>query len=117
MAAQIVGSGLVVSNANIRVATGDGHFFGTVSVIYLPASATGTFDGRFRGSLTGWISVTGKGLSHGTGDARGLKLKLTFESEPPPPWLVAVLPTTCPTDKPLVGIIRNTGHLHDRHGG
>lgn len=117
MAAEIVGSGVVVGNANIELATGDGRIFGTVSVIYLPVSATGTFDGRYQGSLTGWISISGQGVSHGTGEARGLKFKLSFEGEPPPPWLAAVLPTACPVDKPLVAVLHNTGLLHDRHGG
>ena len=58
MAAEVVGSGVVVGNANIDPATGDGRLFGTVSVIYLPVSATGTFDGRYQGSLTGGISIS-----------------------------------------------------------
>ncbi len=116
MAAEIVGSGVVVGSANIKLATGDGNFFGTVSVIYLPVSATATFDGRYQGSLTS-SSISGKGVSHGTGEAHGMKIMLHFGAEPPPPWLEAVLPTSCPTDKPLVAILRNTGFLHNRHGG
>lgn len=117
LAGEIVGSAVTVGNANIELATGDGRLFGATSLIYLPVSATGTFDGRYQGSLTGWGSVSGRGVLQGTGEARGLKMKLNFETEPWPSWLEEELPTACPADKPLVGIFHNTGFVHDRHGG
>jgi len=117
MAGEIVGTGVTVGNANIKLATGDGKFFGAVSTIYLPASATETFDGRYHGSITGWISISGRGISHGTGEARGMKIVLNFGTEPLPAWLEAELPTACPLGMPLSGVFRNTGFVHDPHGG
>ena len=38
--AVVAGSGAVVGNPNIVLATGDGGLFGTSSLIYLPASTT-----------------------------------------------------------------------------
>jgi hypothetical protein len=115
--AEIIGVGVSVSNANIDLATGDGQFSGTVSVLYLPVSATEAFYGTYHGSLTGWgVSISGQGISHGTGDARGVKIKLHFDNPPPPQWLEE-LPTACPPDLPKVGISHNVGYVHEPHGG
>ncbi len=116
-AAEIIGVGVSVSNANIDLATGDGALSGTVSVTYLPVSAIETFYGRWHASLTGWGSVSGQGSSHGTGEARGVTIKLNFSGEPPPPWLEVELPTACPPDIPQLGILHNTGYVHKPHGG
>ena len=115
MAGEIVGIGVSVGNANIDLATGDGRIFGTVSVIYLPVSTTETFDGRYQGGLTA-SGVLGQGISHGSGEARNQKLKLDFESAPPPQWLLEELPNACPADKPLSGIVHNAGFLHKPRG-
>jgi hypothetical protein len=115
---EISGSDSIISNANLKLATGTGNLFGTWSAVYLPLSSSGTFDGSWTAKLTGGVSAIGKAVGQGTGDLRGMKMKLKLESDPNiPVGLLEVLAATPPCDPSnVVGIIHDTGFVHQRHG-
>lgn len=114
----VVGTDTVISNANLDLATGTGRVFGSFTLIYLPSdpSGEGTFDGTFNGSLADLFLFTGRAVGHGTGPLNGQKMRLFFETIPPPLWLQEALAAN-PPDCELPGIFHDTGFLHNRHGG
>lgn len=115
---EIAGSDSIISNANLKLATGTGNLFGTWSAVYLPLSSSGTFDGSWTAKLTGGVSAIGKAVGQGTGELRGMKMKLKLESDPDiPAGLLQVLATTPPCDPAnVIGIIHDTGFVHQRLG-
>lgn len=115
----VVGSDAIIANANIDLATGNGAFFGTWSAVYLPASATGTFDGAWNARLTGGIALSGKAVGQGTGELRGMKMKVNLLSDPadPPPAGLFVAPGFPPCNPATIaGIDHATGFIHNPRG-
>jgi hypothetical protein len=115
----IVGSNAIVSNANVDPATFSGNLFGTWSAIYLPASSSGTFDGSWNFKLVDGASGVGRAVGHGTGDLRGMKMRLKLVSDPadPPPSGLFASPDFPPCDPTtIVGILLDTGFIHNPRG-
>jgi hypothetical protein len=113
----IVGYDTIVSNANLDPVTSTGTLFGTWSATYLPASETGTFDGSWNARLSGGIAAVGKAVGHGTGDLRGVKMKLNLLVDPadPPPAGLFTSADFPPCD-PIFGITHDTGFIHNPRG-
>lgn len=110
----------VVSNINLDLATGEGSIFGTWSAVYLPESATGTFDGTYTAKIvftaTG-VSAWGKAVGHGTGELRGMKMRLGLSSDPPPAQLLDVIAADNPcSPHPPAAIGYDAGFIHKPHG-
>ncbi|MBW8040348.1 MAG: hypothetical protein FVQ85_10145 [Planctomycetes bacterium] len=72
-----VGSGTGVINWNLNPATGDGDEFGTLASNKTWGEISGTFQGRFSNTITGW-SVLGHTTVHGGGGFEGMKMILTL---------------------------------------
>jgi hypothetical protein len=115
----VIGSDAIISNANLDPTTFSGNLFGTWSAIYLPASSSGTFDGSWTAKLIGGVEAIGRAVGHGTGDLRGMKMRLSLVADPaapPPPGLFAS-PEFPPCDPALIiGILRDTGFIHNPRG-
>lgn len=114
---EIVGQNSLVINSNIDLVTGYITTSGSFSLHYLPASPTGTFDGRLnaRGIGEDW---RGKAVGHGTGDLKGQKIKGVIQPVPlaevPPELLYALTQppwTECPQ---IGGVFRNVGYIQHR---
>jgi hypothetical protein len=57
--------------------TGDGDESGAVTFEATWGELSGTFEGRFSATYTGWVG-TGHGVYHGTGDLAGMKFMEDF---------------------------------------
>ena len=121
----IVGSDTIVSNANLSHVnldplTFDGSLFGTWSAVYLPASNSGTFDGAWHARLTDGGFAVGKAVGQGSGELRGKKMKLNLVvdpiDDPPPPGLFSASGFPPCDPSLIVGIIHDTGFVHNPGG-
>ena len=120
---EVVGSDTVIGNINLDLATGQGRLFGTWSLIYLPESLSGTFDGTWNGSIQFvpppvFVIVYGRAVGHGTGELSGMKMKLKLvgdpNADPPPPYLLN--PGLCPPGTEYAGVSHVTGFIHKPRG-
>jgi hypothetical protein len=103
--AEIVGSGSVISSADIDLATGNGATWGLFSMIHLPLSTVGTFDGVWRVELAGWLFSHGDAEADGTGPLLRSKLRLSMLDEPVPLWLeeeLALRPPPCGRENAVI---------------
>ncbi len=79
----MTGTSVVVANLNIDPSTGNGHMWGSrtfVGTWHSPwGDLSGTFEGRFTGTLTAG-ALFGKRVSHGSGGFEGMKEKATVYS-------------------------------------
>jgi hypothetical protein len=115
----IVGSDAIISNANLDPATFSGNLFGTWSAVYLPFSDSGTFDGSWTAKLTGGVAALGRAVGRGTGELKGMKMKLTLVSDPadpPPPGLFEAVGFPPCDPSAIVGILRDSGFIHNPGG-
>jgi hypothetical protein len=108
--AVVVGSGTVVSNADLTFPEGTGGLFGVHSTLYPSVSELGTFQGTWSGHLKEWVEFSGSGVGRGTGPLEGAKMLLTIASDPIPEWLLEEL-TTNPPECEVVSIAHDTGFI------
>jgi len=85
------GTGVGVVNLNLEVDpfTGNGDESGYSTSEMTWGELSGTFEGRFSVTYTGWVGV-GHGVYHGTGDFAGMKLMedFTVDLTVGPPYVV-----------------------------
>jgi len=112
---EVVGENSQVLNANFNFNTGQVVWWAVFSLIYLPESETGTFDGTLNGK-----NAVGQAVGHGKGELTGKKLKgdifqLDSTEVPPEIWDILSQPpwTECGE---FGGIYLNTGLIHSRGG-
>ncbi len=110
---EVVGGNTIVGNADLNQATGKGSFCGTFSTVYLPASETGTFDGRWTLNINSG-GFSGRAVGQGTGDLRGriLRVRVQGLSEADAASLLQQLVGLgrlyCPPSS-ITGILRDVG--------
>ena len=87
----LVGTGVGVVNLNLDLSTGNGDESGYSTSELTWGELSGTFEGHFSVTYTGWVGV-GHGVYHGTGDFAGMKLMedftIDFTVTPEPPYVV-----------------------------
>jgi hypothetical protein len=114
-AAVIVGSGTSISHIELDLATGDADMWGVFSMIYLPLSAEGTFDGDWTANLVGFMLASGWGTAEGTGPVSHSKLRMSMEGDTVPLWLedeLAIRPPPC--GRVNASIFHNLGAIRGR---
>ena len=113
----VIGENVLVTSSNLDTTTGKGEMWGTFSSYFplLEGGFTGTWNGKFE-PLPVFL---GRAVGKGKGSYAGQKVKVTLESVAPadvPVEILRNLPCN-PASPTFAGIFRDSGFIHNPHGG